>query len=135
MTFVYVDTETTGLDPSRHEVWEMAFALEDGPVRVMTVPHSLRNADPTALRINRYQTRSILGEMLDSWRYRMLDIEAYAMGAFAWPEPKGLLSIAEAINEADIGHEVVLPNHSAHTDVECLRQCHRALRDLYEVTT
>lgn len=54
---IFVDTETTGLDPERHEVWEIAYAINDGPVESFQVPHSLRNADPLALGINRYYHR------------------------------------------------------------------------------
>ena len=54
---VYLDTETTGLDPFRHDVWEIAWAVDDGPVQTMQLRHSLTNADVAALRINRYVDR------------------------------------------------------------------------------
>jgi DNA polymerase III epsilon subunit-like protein len=57
MSLVFIDTETTGLDPNRHEVWELAYAVGHGDVRSGTVYHSLRNADPTALRLNGYHDR------------------------------------------------------------------------------
>jgi oligoribonuclease (3'-5' exoribonuclease) len=46
MTLVFLDTETTGLDPNRHEIWEVAYAVEDDPIVSGSVHHSLRNADP-----------------------------------------------------------------------------------------
>lgn len=57
---VFVDTETTGLDPDRHEIWEIAliyphrgtWAEYERQIHV-----SLRNAEPGALRINRYYER------------------------------------------------------------------------------
>lgn len=58
MTLVFVDTETTGLDPTRHQVWELAYAVDSGPVQSGVVYHSLANADPTALRLNGYHSRS-----------------------------------------------------------------------------
>lgn len=57
MTLVFLDTETTGLDPDRHEVWEIAFAVDDGPIVSGVVPHSLRHADPFALNLNGYAKR------------------------------------------------------------------------------
>ena len=53
----FLDVETTGLDPELHDVWEIAFAREDGPIRSVIVPHSLQTADPKALEINRYWQR------------------------------------------------------------------------------
>lgn len=61
MALVYVDTETTGLDPALHEVWEIAYAVDDGPVISGVVPHSLRNANPVSLSMNGYYARAPLG--------------------------------------------------------------------------
>lgn len=49
---VFLDTETTGLDPSRHEVWEvgMIAPADDESVHVF-LPVNLAEADSTALRI------------------------------------------------------------------------------------
>lgn len=57
MTLVFLDIETTGLDPSRHEVWEIAYAVDDGPVRSSFVAHGAAGADPVALRLNGYLQR------------------------------------------------------------------------------
>lgn len=57
MTLVFLDTETTGLDPQRHEIWELAYAVDDSDIRGGVVYHALRNADPTALRLNGYHDR------------------------------------------------------------------------------
>jgi DNA polymerase III epsilon subunit-like protein len=54
---VFLDTETTGLDPERHDVWEIAWAVEDGPIMSAIIPHSLRTADPKALELNGYWGR------------------------------------------------------------------------------
>ena len=73
----FVDCETTGLDPDRHEVWEIAvIAAEHEPRRVESddqgtsgvlrvtdewrrqmQPSHLHQADPIALRIGRYWER------------------------------------------------------------------------------
>ena len=57
MTLVFLDTETTGLDPNRHEIWELAYAVEHTPIESAVVAHSLRHADPTALTMNGYPER------------------------------------------------------------------------------
>lgn len=159
MSIVYIDTETTGLDPSIHEVWEIAYAVGDGPIHFGTVPHLGASADPSALAMNGYWERGftnfknhlIDGEVRDAlegatlvganpafdaaflrqrwgvapWKYRLLDIEAYAMAALGLDEPKGLSYIAEQL-------QVQAPDHTAAGDVRTLRECHEALRRLYE---
>jgi oligoribonuclease (3'-5' exoribonuclease) len=60
----FVDTETTGLDPDRHEVWECAVVLYD-PVRREEVdrrlwqvqPQNLGVAEPIALEISGFHDR------------------------------------------------------------------------------
>jgi DNA polymerase III epsilon subunit-like protein len=57
----FVDTETTGLDPFLHDAWEIAVILRaDGrdAEHVLRVEPDLTNADPEALRINRYHQRA-----------------------------------------------------------------------------
>lgn len=58
---VYLDTETTGLDPKIHDVWEVAYAIEGGPIVTHILPHSLKTADPVALKLNGYYNRSAWG--------------------------------------------------------------------------
>ena len=55
---IYCDVESTGLDPTRHVIWEMAYAVGDGPIRSSFVQHNLHNADPVALEIGRYDKRA-----------------------------------------------------------------------------
>lgn len=57
----FVDTETTGLDPFLHDPWEIAVVLRvDGhdEEHVYRVEPDLTNADPEALRINRFHERT-----------------------------------------------------------------------------
>jgi DNA polymerase-3 subunit epsilon len=56
---VYLDTETTGLDPTRHEIWEIAHAVDDGPIHTAIVPHTFTHPDPTALTLNGYLNRAL----------------------------------------------------------------------------
>ena len=53
---VFVDCETTGLDPDRHEIWELALIVDDEE-HVWTVDVDLSKADPGALRVGRYYER------------------------------------------------------------------------------
>lgn len=57
MTYLFLDTETTGLDVEKHGVWEIAYAIDDGPIKTHFVYHTLVNADPKALEINGYRDR------------------------------------------------------------------------------
>ena len=165
MTLVYIDTETTGLDPERHEVWELAYAIEAGPIKSGVLWHSLRHADPEALAMNGYwdRTKGVDPEACSTleidarnaldratlvganpafdtaflrarwgvtpWRYRLFDIETYAMPWLRVDEPIGLAAIAVRMNAA--GHEIDPPQHDAHGDVRTLRQVHLMLRHLY----
>lgn len=53
---VFLDTETTGLDPERHQVWELAL-IRDGKEYVWQLPVDLTRADPTGLRIGQFYER------------------------------------------------------------------------------
>lgn len=55
---LFIDTETTGLDPGRHEIWNMALIdCSTDPVRQYEwfwQPSHLETADPGALRLNNF---------------------------------------------------------------------------------
>lgn len=59
----FVDCETTGLDPDRHQVWEVGLVLADSDEldnvdeHVWHLPVHLRRADPMALRISGFRQR------------------------------------------------------------------------------
>lgn len=56
---VFVDTETTGLDPDHNELWEIALIEADGTEHVWAMPPKwLSEADPGALRVNRFYERT-----------------------------------------------------------------------------
>lgn len=53
----FIDTETTGLDPDRHAIWEVALITPDGDEHVWQFPVDEMAADPFALNIGRYWER------------------------------------------------------------------------------
>lgn len=67
----FVDTETTGLDPDRHEIWEVA-AIRYNPgtdevldaARLWQLPVDLGRADSVALKIGRFHERRLLSGFL-----------------------------------------------------------------------
>lgn len=67
---VFIDCETTGLDPERHEVWELALifrAGEDWHEVEYQVPVDLTRADPTGLRVGRfYERRAAIEPLADN---------------------------------------------------------------------
>lgn len=58
---VYLDTETTGLDPDTQDVWEIAIITDTGDEHTWMIRPDMTHADPKALEINRYHERSIDG--------------------------------------------------------------------------
>lgn len=52
------DTETTGLDPTRHVAWDYAIVGEDGSEQQWFIKPNLATADPYALRVGRYYERT-----------------------------------------------------------------------------
>lgn len=69
---VFIDTETTGLQAHRHEVWEIAIierrnsgAVFEDVEHVWHVRPDLQKADPAALRLNRFYERTA---PLDAWK-------------------------------------------------------------------
>lgn len=163
---VYLDTETTGLDPDIHEVWEAAWAAGLEPIQSTILAHSGVSAAEDALRVNGYferagyryrsdQTTTAEAALIKAvtdvticcanpafdaaflrarwgrapWKFRLLDIEAYAMGAFGWHEPRGLAAIATELRAR--GVLIPVPDHTAAGDVATLRACHLALVGIY----
>lgn len=53
----FVDTETTGLHPDKHQIWEVALITPNGDEHVWQFPIQEIDADPFALQIGRYWDR------------------------------------------------------------------------------
>lgn len=86
----FVDVETTGLDPERNEIWELALLCgEEEYHRYLPITAAL--ADPDALRMNRYYERH---------------------PAHAGPDPSGATWTPP--NPADVGQEVARLTAGAH---------------------
>lgn len=69
MKLAFLDCETTGLEPTRHEIWELAFIIRsdeasDGETHEYQLPVDLTAADPNGLRVGRFYERRdrIVGE-------------------------------------------------------------------------
>lgn len=68
MTVIWIDTETTGLDPARHDLWEIATVEEDGTEHLWRVKPDLTVADPGALRVNGFYDRTAQLD-IDTWSF------------------------------------------------------------------
>lgn len=60
MTYLFLDIETTGLNPLVHEVWEIGYTFDLDPVSAIQVPHVGASADPDALKMNGYYRRNVV---------------------------------------------------------------------------
>lgn len=87
----FLDCETTGLDPDRHEIWEVALILRDSEgvevERVWQLPVDLGRADPMALGIGRWYERRWPWPAYDRLLLPNANDEKLAMGAVTASEP------------------------------------------------
>lgn len=54
---IFLDTETMGLSLMKHDVWEVAWAVDHEPITSGFIPHNQANYEPRALQVNRYWDR------------------------------------------------------------------------------
>lgn len=116
----FVDTETTGLDPVRHTVWEVAvIRREDTGIeteylwQIRPTKAELHTAEPDALRINRYHERIAVPDGSEAADILTLD----------GPAPLSYLDAAAQIFKALTG--TVMVGSNPHFDASFL---HRLLR-------
>lgn len=78
---VFIDTETTGLDPARHELWEIALITANGLENVWRPkPKHFERADAGALRITSFYERTEDGWPWESPRKAASDITFWTSG-------------------------------------------------------
>lgn len=91
----FIDTETSGLDPDRHEIWEVGLILRNGKWQTehhWFLPIDLGRADAEALQVGRYyerhpsalkrQTRGAVADLVDcAYLFEQLTRNAYLVGA------------------------------------------------------
>jgi DNA polymerase III epsilon subunit-like protein len=88
VTVIFVDTETTGLDPTQHEVWEIALIEEDGTEYEWRIrPQRLDRAEPGALRVNRLYEREMAARAVNPtksfWTVESGNLDGYVAGKVA----------------------------------------------------
>jgi len=158
MTFIFLDTETTGLDVEKHEVWEIAYAIDDGPIKTAFVPHYFEDPDPKALEINGYYDRigipdtgfeAVLREearghylvgsnpafdqrfLVKRWGERPWEYRMIDIATYAMPY-FGLV-VPEGLAFITQELEIESGDHTAAKDVEVLRNAFYKLQDLYRL--
>lgn len=57
MSYVFLDIETSGLNPQYHEVIEVGYVMEDGHEVEFSLPFSEQRASAEALQVNGWGTR------------------------------------------------------------------------------
>lgn len=85
MNLAFLDTETTGLDPAQHAIWEIAIIRRDLDKRFESralwhLNPETRYADPKALEIGRYHERHVLHELRPDWEAAYYSEYTYSGG-------------------------------------------------------
>lgn len=82
MSTVFLDIETSGLDPQNHEIIEVAMVVDEGPEIHFALPFRLRNADPKALEVNNYSRRALELRRMETTAHKAwAKFEVYLEGA------------------------------------------------------
>lgn len=83
----FVDCETTGLDPNKHEVWEVGLAIYDQTARCVQSMHvwqlplaRLAAADPEALKIGGFHERRWSDHHLATWEQFSTEFTGLVLG-------------------------------------------------------
>lgn len=74
-------------------------------------------------------TRFLLFKLgFEPWHYRPIELSSVAMTVFDLDRPEGIRHTANRLR--DLGFTVTEHDHTAQADLECLRDCDKALRHL-----
>lgn len=67
--YVYVDVETGGLDPDKHPLLEVAYAVGHGPVKTLypNLNYAFESSDPKALEVNQFLKRFAAQDENGTW--------------------------------------------------------------------
>ncbi len=102
-----MDTETTGLDPDRHEIWEVGLIAADGKEHEWWLPVDVSQADAYALTLSGYYTRgqgrtSKLSDF--ATEFRRLTMGCHLAGAVISFDEERLRKLLRANGECPMWH-------------------------------
>ncbi|HEV2071061.1 MAG TPA: hypothetical protein VGR26_14825 [Acidimicrobiales bacterium] len=109
----FVDTETTGLDPVRHQVWEVGLILRwengDELERSWQLPVDLARADPMGLEVGRFHDRRLpagqwTGLRAFAHEFAILTLGARLVGAVISFDEERLRRLLRANGECPMWH-------------------------------
>ena len=105
---VFCDTETTGLDPDRHEIWEVGLIDRENREHQWWLPVSLGRADPMALKIGGFHDRYAEGKTTDATefarRFRDLTRGCHLAGAVISFDEERLRRLLRQHDECPMWH-------------------------------
>lgn len=107
---IIVDTETTGLDSSRHEIWELALIKRDVDIEhLWRMKPDLVKADSTALAVGRFyeRTSKMCGKCSSSYVH---DLTRPPAGRYGDPEWSGQSALAAEVARTLDGATLIAAN-------------------------
>lgn len=110
-TYCFLDLETTGLDPDRHDLWEIGIVYRDwasdeaDTEYCWQISRDLTNADPGALRVSRYYQRIQISHRTPG-RVRCLTHPKPGRVGIDWD----VVDVAEAVADLTAGATIVAAN-------------------------
>lgn len=76
MGLLFIDTETTGLNPETDQLIEIAYAyLDDPEPKTLILPHDRNNVSPEAAKVNNYYERGLGNPAIWCTRNQLIEFE------------------------------------------------------------